>query len=65
MYLQKKTNIDVDDDDEFNHDIDYEEGLLQILKYPKITNLIKAEISDGSKDYDIDYIRSHVDKLTF
>ncbi len=33
--------------------------------YSKITNLIKAEISDGSKDYDIDYIRSHVDKLTF
>ena len=33
--------------------------------YSKITNLIKAEISDGSKDYDIDYIRSHVEKLTF
>ena len=45
MYLQKKTNIDVDDDDEFNHDIDYEEGLLQILKYPKITNLIKDGVN--------------------
>ena len=33
--------------------------------YSKITNLIKAEISDGSNDYDRDYIRSHVDKLTF
>ena len=23
-----------------------------------------AELNDGSKDYDSDYIRSHVDKLT-
>ena len=30
----------------------------------KITNLIEAEISDGSKDYDLNYIRNHVDKLT-
>ena len=30
----------------------------------KITNLINAEINDGSKDYDPDYIRSHVEKLT-
>ena len=32
--------------------------------YSKITNLINAEISNGSKDYDPNYIRSHIDKLT-
>ena len=32
--------------------------------YSKITNLINAEISNGSKDYDLEYIRNHVDKLT-
>ena len=32
--------------------------------YSKISNLIKAEIFDGSKDYDLEYIRNHVDKLT-
>ena len=32
--------------------------------YNKITNLINAVINNGSKDYDINYIRSHVDKLT-
>ena len=32
--------------------------------YSKITNLIDAEVNDGSKDYDPDYIRSHVEKLT-
>ncbi len=32
--------------------------------YYKITNLINAVINDGSKDYDPDYIRRHVDKLT-
>ena len=32
--------------------------------YLKITNLIDAIINNGSKDYDIEYIRSHVDKLT-
>ena len=32
--------------------------------YQKITNLIGAVISNGSKDYDLDYIRSHVDRLT-
>ncbi len=32
--------------------------------YFKITNLIDAVMSDGSKDYDINYIRSHVEKLT-
>ena len=30
----------------------------------KITNLIDAVINNGSKDYDLNYIRSHVDKLT-
>ena len=32
--------------------------------YNKIYNLIKAEISNGSKDYDLEYIRNHVNKLT-
>tara|TARA_Y100000816_G_scaffold9140_1_gene5862 strand:+ start:246 stop:878 length:633 start_codon:yes stop_codon:yes gene_type:complete len=32
--------------------------------YLKIVNLIKAEINNGSKDYDPNYIRSHVEKLT-
>ena len=32
--------------------------------YSKIVNLIKAEINNGSKDYDSNYIRSHVEKLT-
>jgi len=32
--------------------------------YSKINNLIKAEISNGSKDYDLEYIRNHVEKLT-
>jgi len=32
--------------------------------YTKICNLIDAEISDGSKDYDKDFIRRHVDILT-
>ena len=32
--------------------------------YLKIINLIEAVINSGSKDYDIDFIRSHVDKLT-
>ena len=30
----------------------------------KISNLIDAEINNGSKDYDIEYIRNHVEKLT-
>ena len=34
------------------------------LCYSKISNLIDAEINSGSKDYDKDYIRNHVDKLT-
>ena len=32
--------------------------------YRRIKNLINAEISNGSKDYDLDYIRKHVEKLT-
>ena len=32
--------------------------------YNKIINLIDAVINNGSKDYDIDFIRNHVDKLT-
>ena len=32
--------------------------------YSKIINLIDAVVNDGSKDYDLDYIRSHVEKLT-
>ena len=32
--------------------------------YSKINNLINAEINNGSKDYDKDYIRKHVDSLT-
>jgi len=31
--------------------------------FSKISNLIDAEINNGSKDYDSDYIRSHVEKL--
>ena len=31
--------------------------------YSKINNLIEAEINNGSKDYDKEYIRKHVDKL--
>jgi len=32
--------------------------------FDKIQNLINAEINNGSKDYDIEYIRNHVEKLT-
>ena len=32
--------------------------------YDKIQNLIKAEINNGSKDYDLEYIRNHVESLT-
>ena len=32
--------------------------------YSKIHNLINAEINDGSKDYDVNFIRRHVEKLT-
>jgi len=33
--------------------------------YAKINNLIDAEMNNGSKDYDKNYIRRHVDSLTF
>ena len=33
--------------------------------YSKINDLINAEINNGSKDYDIDFVRRHVEKLTF
>ena len=32
--------------------------------YTKIKNLINAEINNGSKDYDPEFIRNHVEKLT-
>ena len=32
--------------------------------YEKIYNLIQAEIKDGSKDYDKNFIRNHIEKLT-
>ncbi len=32
--------------------------------YSKIENLIQAEINNGSKDYDLEYVRKHVEKLT-
>ena len=32
--------------------------------YVKIKNLIDAEINKGSKDFDVNYIRNHVEKLT-
>ena len=34
------------------------------LCYNKIQNLISAELNNGSKDYDIEYIRNHVENLT-
>ena len=32
--------------------------------FKKINNLIKAEISNGSKDYDLEFVRNHINKLT-
>ena len=32
--------------------------------YNRIKNLIDAEINNGSKDYDSDFIRAHIEKLT-
>jgi len=32
--------------------------------FSKINNLIEAEMSSGSKDYDLEFIRNHVNKLT-
>ena len=32
--------------------------------FEKIENLINAEINNGSKDYDLNFIRDHIEKLT-
>ena len=32
--------------------------------YNKIENLIDAELNDGSKDYDLNFVRNHIEKLT-
>ena len=32
--------------------------------YNNIDNLIKAELNDGSKDYDLNFVRNHIEKLT-
>ena len=32
--------------------------------FDKINNLIEAELNDGSKDYDLNFIRNHIEKLT-
>ena len=32
--------------------------------YNKIDNLIDAELNDGSKDYDLNFVRNHIEKLT-
>ena len=32
--------------------------------FEKITNLINAEINNGSKDYDLNFVRNHIEKLT-
>ena len=32
--------------------------------YSKIDNLIEAELSDGSRDYDVNFVRKHIEKLT-
>ena len=32
--------------------------------YYRIDNLIEAELNDGSKDYDLNFVRNHIEKLT-
>ena len=32
--------------------------------YNKINSLIKAELENGSKDYDLEFVRNHIEKLT-
>ena len=32
--------------------------------YNRIDNLIEAELNDGSKDYDLNFVRNHIEKLT-
>ena len=56
---------------QFNHDvlhwINYDYVVInQDLEncYSKINNLINAEIKNGSKDYDPEFIRKHIEKLT-
>ena len=34
------------------------------LCFKKICNLINAEKNNGSKDYDLEFIRTHIEKLT-
>ena len=34
------------------------------LCFEKINNLIKAEMNNGSKDYDLEFVRNHINKLT-
>ena len=49
------------------HWINYDYVIIndQIEKcYNKIDNLIEAELNDGSKDYDLNYVRNHIEKLT-
>ena len=50
------------------HWINYDYVIIndQIEKcYDKIDNLIEAELNDGSKDYDLNFVRAHIEKLTF
>ena len=49
------------------HWINYDYVIIndQIEKcYSKIDNLIEAELNDGSKDYDLNFVRNHIEKLT-
>ena len=49
------------------HWINYDYVIIndQIEKcYNKIDNLIEAELNDGSKDYDLNFVRNHIEKLT-
>ena len=57
--------------DQFNHDvlhwINYDYVVVNDTLnncFYKILNLINAELNNGSKDYDKDLIRKHVEKLT-
>ena len=60
----RKLSINIDKYEQFS-----EIGDIQWLSIPecysKISNLIDAEVNNGSKDYDKEYIRKHVEKLTF
>ena len=39
-------------------------GCSGLVGYHVVKKLIEAEINSGSKDYDLEYIRNHVNKLT-